>query len=48
MECAREGCGCPMGESRFEYEGRVYCCEKCATAGPDERCPCSPGDCAGS
>lgn len=46
MECAREGCTCPMGEARVEVDGKVYCCEKCATVCTDGSCQCQPGECA--
>ncbi len=44
MQCARAGCNCPMGEARFELDGRVYCCEKCARVCTDGNCQCTPGD----
>ena len=40
MKCARQGCDCPMGETPFEYEGKLYCCEKCATVCTDGACVC--------
>ncbi len=45
MTCARQGCSCPMGESKYEADGAVYCCEKCAKICSDGNCVCSPGDC---
>ncbi len=45
MKCAREGCECPMGDSRFELDGRTYCCEKCARQPAGASCQCNPGDC---
>ena len=47
MECAREGCSCPMTEDRFELDDRSYCCEKCATVCTDGHCRCEPEDCTG-
>ncbi len=44
MDCARQGCDCAVGEGRFELDGRVYCCEKCARVCSDGHCVCSEGD----
>lgn len=47
MKCARKGCNCPMGDKTYEYDGKTYCCEKCAKICRDGHCECSPGDCSG-
>ena len=45
MACAREGCDCTVGEARFEQDGKVYCCEKCAKVCTDGNCQCTAADC---
>ena len=44
MSCARQGCDCTVGAARFEHEGRIYCCEKCAKVCTDGNCQCMPSD----
>jgi hypothetical protein len=45
MACARQGCGCPMGETPYEMDGKRYCCEKCAKECTDGDCRCTEADC---
>lgn len=45
MSCAREGCTCTVGTARYEVDGAVYCCEKCATTCTDNHCVCTSDDC---
>ncbi len=47
MKCARENCDCLNNESsKYDLNGKVYCCEKCAIECTDENCVCTPEDCA--
>ena len=46
MQCARKNCSCVLTPGKtYEYDGKEYCCEKCAKECTDERCVCTPCEC---
>ncbi|QEL10678.1 metallothionein [Kushneria phosphatilytica] len=42
--CDCKYCHCTVPASAVELDGKVYCCEACASAHPD-RAPCQSSEC---